>query len=163
MAESTKQDWPELNTEWASREVDMPNETSATSRVMPMGSLFKKMNPDAYAVTGPLGTIALNRELIEKDKQNLGDVLTHELTHVKQGKKGFLRQLSGDSEVESEAINREAMRKVNKNDVDLPSSNPLIQGPQEPKLNVAPQPGLLERLLKPRNPTLPTGITGVRG
>jgi hypothetical protein len=104
------QKWPELQREFVKREFDMPREANKTNKIMEMGPIFKWMNPDAYAVTGPFGTVSLNRQLIERDKQNLGDVLTHELAHIGQGKKGFLRQIYEPSQVENEAINREAMR-----------------------------------------------------
>lgn len=132
MSDSMGQEWPELASNWASLEQRMPNETAKTNRVMNMGPLMKWMNPDAYAVTGPLGTIALNRGLIDKDKQNLNDVLTHELAHVRQGKKGFLRNIINPSRVENEAIDFEAMHsKPKPKDTNLP----LIQtGPSSQQL-----------------------------
>lgn len=131
MSDQTARDWPQLQSEWASQEIRRPELTSKANRVMPMGRLFKWLNPDAYAVTGPFGTIALNRELIEKDKQNLSDVLTHELAHVGQGKKGFLRNFYQPSQVENEAINYEAnnARPVRK-DINLP----VQTGPTSAKL-----------------------------
>lgn len=132
MSGRTAQNWPELERAWASRQINMPNETAATSRVTNMGPLFRTMNPDAYAVTGPMGNIALNRGLIEKDGQNIDDVLTHELTHVGQGKGGFLRQLYGDSKVETDAIDAEAMRKTIRNDINLPTMKPKL--PTKPLL-----------------------------
>lgn len=131
MSDSLSQEWPQLAQSWAGREMAMPNETAKTNRVMTMGPLMKWLNPDAYAVTGPLGTIALNRGLIEKDNQNLNDVLTHELTHVKQGKKGFLRNFYEPSRVEDEAINYEAMHShPMPKDINLP----LETGPTSAKL-----------------------------
>ena len=121
MSDSTSQQWPELAKEWAGAEMRHPDLTNKTNRVMNMGRLFKWLNPDAYAATGPFGTIALNRELIEKDKQNLSDVLTHELAHVGQGGYGFLRNFFQPSTVENEAIDFEARHARPKSrDINLP-------------------------------------------
>lgn len=133
MSESMQSEWPELQREFVKREFDMPQEAAATNRMFRMGPVMKWLNPDAYAVTGPLGTIALNRELIEKDKQNLGDVLTHELTHIGQGKRGFLRNIYEPSVVENEAINREALR-YRPRDVNLPVEKGIKIGPTSAKL-----------------------------
>lgn len=119
MSERTKQEWPELEAAYAGREIEMPEETARANRIINMGPFTRFMNPDAYAVTGPFGTIALNRALIEKENQDLSDILIHELSHVGQGKKGFLRNYFNPSEIENEAINREAMRKVRKGDIYL--------------------------------------------
>lgn len=114
-------EWPELQKQWAGRQVEMPKEADQVNKIGKMGIFSKWRNPDAYAVTGPFGTINLNRDLIEKDKQDLGDVLVHELTHVGQGKQGFLRKIYNPSAVENEAVNAEAMRKVRKEDIPLRS------------------------------------------
>lgn len=119
LSESTAQNWPQLQQQWAGREIEMPEETARVNRIINAGPLFRYFNPDAYAVTGPFGTVALNRPLIEKEGQDLGDVLTHELAHIGQGKKGFLRKFYEPSKVEEEAINREAMRKVRRSDIPL--------------------------------------------
>lgn len=103
------QNWPELELEMARMERQFPNET-AKARLMQMGPLQRWRTPDAYAATGPMGTIALNRQLIERENQNLGDVLSHELAHVGQGPGGFLRNIIDPSGVENEAINKESMR-----------------------------------------------------
>lgn len=112
-------DWPELDSKWAGREIEMPDEAGKVNRIMPMNFLTKFMNPDAYASTSPFGTISLNRELIEKDKQDLGDVLAHEMAHVGQGKSGFLRKFYEPNKVENEAIDKEALRKVRKGNIHL--------------------------------------------
>lgn len=136
MSNSLSQQWPDLAKSWASHEMSMPQETARTNRVMEMGPLMRWLNPDAYAVTGPLGTIAMNRGLIEKDKQNLDDVLTHELVHVRQGKKGFLRNFYEPSAVEDEAINYEALHsKPKPKDINLP-------------LNTGPSSAQLRKLVK---------------
>lgn len=111
--------WPELQKQWAGREIEYPEDAAKVNSISEMGPFSKWRYPDAYAVTGPLGNIYLNRKLIEKDKQDLSSVLSHELKHVGQGFGGFLRQMY-DPNVENEAINREAMRPVRK-DIHLPA------------------------------------------
>lgn len=111
--------WPELEASFAGREIEMPAEANKVNRIINMGPFSRWRNPDAYAVTGPFGTIALNRKLIEKDNQNLDDVLVHELAHVGQGKSGFLRKFFNSSDIEQEAINREALRNVRREDIPL--------------------------------------------
>ena len=136
MSDSLAQQWPDLAKSWASREMQYPEMTSQTNRVFEMGPLMKWLNPDAYAVTGPLGTIAMNRGLIERDNQNIDDVLTHELAHVRQGKKGFLRNYYEPSKVEDEAINFEAMHSRPKpKDINLP-------------VDTAPTSGKLQKLVR---------------
>lgn len=134
MSNSTEKDWPQLAQEMNDAEISMPSEALATNRVTEMGPVSRFLHPDAYAVTSPFGTIAFNRALIEKDKQNLGDVVTHELTHIGQGKSAFLKKYvpGGLDKLEQEAVNREAMRPVRRNDVYL---RPKIQtGPSSSSL-----------------------------
>lgn len=113
MSGSMQQEWPELDTTFQKMERQFPNE-AAKARLINMGPLQRMRTPDAYAATGPLGTIALNRELIEKEKQSLEDVLSHELAHVGQGGMGFIRAIANPEGVEREAINKEAMRPLSK-------------------------------------------------
>lgn len=121
MSDSTAKNWPQLEQEVADAEVNMPNESQATNRVYEMGPVTRFLHPDAYAMTSPLGTIAFNRGLIEQDKQNLGDVVTHELTHIGQGKSAFFKkfQTGGLNKLEDEAVNKEAMRPIRRDDVYL--------------------------------------------
>lgn len=119
MSDSTAQQWPDLEKAVAGRQIEMPEESAKVNRVMSMGPLFKMLNPDAYAVTGPFKTIALNKDLIEHDKQDVNDVLAHELAHVGQGSRGFLRKFTEPDAVENEAVNREALRKVRRTDIRL--------------------------------------------
>lgn len=125
-------DWPELHQSWAGREIEMPKETAATRKVRPMNWYEKYWAaPDADAVTWPyLGTIALNRDLIEKNKQNLGDVLVHELTHVGQNRNtsilDFLKRMipggSGsyyEDPRETQAFEAERKRPVRRHDIEL--------------------------------------------
>lgn len=124
------QKWPELEQSWAGREIEMPQETQDTSSVRPMNWYEKNFAAkDADAITWPWGTIALNKDLIEKNKSNLGDVLVHELTHVGQNKTGMLDYLKGlyrsaTSSYEADpreqsAFAAEVNRKVRKKDIDL--------------------------------------------
>lgn len=170
MSESAAKAWPALEASVAGRQVEMPNESAKVGRVMPMGMLSKLMYPDAYAVTGPMGTIAMNRELIEKDKQNIDDVLAHELAHVGQGKMGFLRKFYEPNKVEDEAVNREALRNVRREDIPLRSNGPIdptiaersrqnIRKKPQPK----PEPGLLQRIFGREEMMPPENITGARG
>lgn len=170
MSESTAKEWPALEASMAGRQNEMPVESAKMGRVMPMGRLSKMMYPDAYAVTGPMGTIAMNRELIEKDKQNIDDVLTHELAHVGQGKKGFLRKFYEPNKVEDEAVNREALRNVRREDIRLPDNGPVdptipirsrIAARKKPAAK--PAPGLLQRIFGREEMMPPERITGARG
>lgn len=119
MSDKTAKDWPELENAVAGRQIEMPNESAKVNRIMEMGPIFKYFHPDAYAVTGPMGTISMNKQLIKNDKQDVNDVLAHELTHVGQGKSGFLRKFYEPNAVEDEAVNRESMRNVQKGDIFL--------------------------------------------
>ena len=116
---SLEKEWPELKSAFAGREIEMPGESEKVNWIKQMGPIMKMLNPDAYAATNPFGVISVNKGLIEKDKQNLDDVLVHELAHIGQGKKGFLRKFFEPSRVEGEAINREGMRKVRRGDINL--------------------------------------------
>ena len=130
MSESTATKWPELQSEWAGRELEMPAETTLTNRVRPMNWYEKYASgPNADAITWPWGTIALNKDVIEQNKSNLGDVLVHELTHIGQ-KPGILKYmrnlLPGGPEYlarpeEQEAFQAEAERRVRRKDIQLPS------------------------------------------
>lgn len=111
--------WPELAQNWASREIEMPNETGQVNRIQPMGWLGKALSGGAYASSNPLtGIMSVNRDAIDKDNQNLGDVLTHELTHMGQGPMGMIRGLFSN-QMEDEAVNAEAFRKVRRKDIHL--------------------------------------------
>jgi len=139
LPESLSQKWPELQRQWVGQEMEYPNEAARVNRIMEAGPIFKMLNPDAYAVTGPFGTISLNRELIEKDKQDLGNVLAHELGHVEQGKKGFLRQFYDRDKLEEGAINKESFRPRRTKDI-------LLRAPiEEPKFS---REEMLERMKK---------------
>lgn len=119
LSSNLRKSWPELEQSWAGREIEMPEEAADVNKIAEMNWLQKRMYPDTYGVTSPFGTIGLNRELIEKDKQNLGDVLVHELAHVGQGKGGFLRKFYEPNKLEDEAVNREALRNVRREDIPL--------------------------------------------
>lgn len=139
LSESSKKKWPDLERSWAAREIDMPRETEDTIHVGEMGPISKILFRNAYGITGPLGNISLNRGAIERDKQNLDDVLTHELTHVGQGSKAgilgnFKNIMSAPKDynlrpMEKEAFQAEQDRKVIRNDIELEPMN-------KPKKNV---------------------------
>lgn len=116
---TTEEEYPGIRAAWSGREIEFPEESSQVNRIRPMNFLTKLLNPDAYAATSLFGTIGLNRENIERDKQSLPDVLTHELAHIGQGKKGFLRRLYEPRKVEDEAVDKEANRKVRRGDIYL--------------------------------------------
>lgn len=124
--------WPELAKQWAGRQVERPDLAAKVGGISEMGLFSKWMNPDAYGSTSPFGHISLNRDLIEKDKQDLGDVLIHEMTHVGQGQKGFLRKYYEPNKVENEAVNAEGLRKVRKTDIPLRGNkiDPSIKVPE---------------------------------
>ena len=116
---STDKAWPELRKVWSGRQIEAPDKEGSVTSVKPMGMFNKWRYPDAYAVTGPFGGIQLNRDLIQNENQDLGDVLIHEMTHAKQGGGGFLRKFYNPSAVENEAIDAEVMRKVHRKDIEL--------------------------------------------
>ena len=120
ISESTDKEWPELRGAFAGREIERPDLAGSVTSVKPMGMFNRWRYPDAYAVTNPLGGIQLNKQLIDKEKSDINDILIHEMTHAKQGGGGFLRKLYNPDPVEHEAINAEAMRKVRKTDIHLP-------------------------------------------
>ncbi len=119
ISEKTTQEWPELAASWAGRQVERPDLEGNVTSIKPMGMWNKWRYPDAYAVTNPLGGIQLNRELIDKEKSNIGDILVHEMTHANQGAGGFLRKFYNPSKDEDAAINAESLRKVRKTDIHL--------------------------------------------
>lgn len=77
-----QEDWPGLESAWASRQVNQPRDTSGVNaRAM---YPWEKLTGGS-ALNYPWGTIAVNRQFTEEDK-NLEDTLVHELIHVKQRK-----------------------------------------------------------------------------
>jgi len=134
VSDRTKASWPELEKQWAGRQIEMPGPASKVNRIGEMGWLQRQLNPNAYASTSPLGTIALNRQLIEGEKQDLGDVLAHEMTHVNQGGRGWLRSFTEPDKVENEAINAEAMRPIRRGDIELRAPIQATQQPKKPIL-----------------------------
>jgi hypothetical protein len=119
ISENTDKVYPELRAAWSGRQIERPDLEGQVTSIKPMGIFNKWRYPDAYAITNPLGGIQLNRELINKDKQDLNDVLIHEMTHANQGWGGFLRKIYNPSADENAAINAEALRKVRKEDIPL--------------------------------------------
>ena len=119
ISETTDKEWPELRGAWSGRQIERPDIEGSVTSVRPMSMFNRWRYPDAYATTNPLGGIQLNRSLIEKEKQDVNDVLIHEMTHAGQGGGGFLRKLFNPSIDENAAINAEAMRKVRKGNIEL--------------------------------------------
>jgi hypothetical protein len=119
ISENTDKVYPELRAAWSGRQIERPDLEGQVTSIKPMGIFNKWRYPDAYAITNPLGGIQLNRELINQDKQDLNDVLIHEMTHANQGWGGFLRKIYNPSADENAAINAEALRKVRKEDIPL--------------------------------------------
>lgn len=103
--------WPELAQSWKTMQGEYPAETAAVPRISTMGPISKMIHGNADAVTGPFGTIHLNKDVIGRNGQDINDVLAHELTHVGQGPiSGLIRKMFGDPTIENQAVNREAMR-----------------------------------------------------
>ena len=90
MSDDTTTEWPELANAWAGREIELPQEAAATKAVRPMNSFEKFISGDAAGLTWPWKTIAVNRDVVENEGMDLGDVLAHELIHVGQNSLGGL-------------------------------------------------------------------------
>ena len=121
VSDATEQSMPGVRAAWTGRQIERPDLEGSVNSIKPMGIINRWRYPDAYAVTSPFGGIQLNKALIDKDKQDINDVLIHEMAHAKQGGGGFLRKLYNPDPVEHEAINAEALRKVRKTDIPLRS------------------------------------------
>lgn len=128
-------DWPAAQTAWANEQIRQPNITNAVGTVRPMNWYERKFAaPGADAIQWPWGTIAMNRQNIEANKSDVGDVLVHELKHVEQGPSlmRYLRNTIGGKDYlarpeEQEAFQAEAERNVRRGDIQLP-------GPKTPPL-----------------------------
>jgi hypothetical protein len=128
MSESVYDDYPELAKEWASAQINMPREAAMVNRVGPMGLISRNTPPykDASGVTGPMGTIAINRKAVTEDK-NLKEVLQHELTHAgakPRGITGFMESKVypwAERPEEKEAIAAESKFQRRMSDIYLPS------------------------------------------
>lgn len=130
LSQNTAKQWPELEKQWAGRQIEMPNEEGKVTSLGTMNMFDKFRYPDTFGVTGPFGGIKLNRELIEKENADVGDILVHEMTHAGQGSGGFLKRLVNPklgNELENQAINKEALRKVRKHDIELRPEQPVIK------------------------------------
>ena len=119
ISESTDKAWPELRAAWSGRQIERPDLEGNVTSIRPMPFWNKWRYPDAYATMDSFGRMQINRELVDKEKQDINDVLIHEMTHANQGMSGFLRRLYNPSANENEAINAEALRKVRKTDIPL--------------------------------------------
>ena len=133
LSESNSEQWPQLAASWAGRQHEMPDEVQGVSNLRPM-NIFERyfFGPTVNAATYPWGSIALNRENIEKNKVNMDNLLVHELTHVGQGQREGIAKsmITGGSmdmpDYEAEAYDAENNRyKKNRlTDIKLPNSNP---------------------------------------
>lgn len=119
LSQGTANKWPELRQAWAGMQSQYPRDANKVSHIGEMGPLSKMIHGDADAITGPFGSIKLNRDIIAKNGQNVNDVLAHELTHVGQGPMAFIRKMFGDPTVESDAVDREALRNRRTGNIDL--------------------------------------------
>ena len=110
--------WPDLEQAWLNRQVNQPRETQGVS-VRPTNAIenfwLNNVGGGVSAVNYPWGTIAINRKVVEEDK-NLEDTLTHEITHRNQGLRPKMRFLDlfrswENRELEKEAITSESKYK----------------------------------------------------
>ena len=83
---------------------------------------------------------------------------------------GFLRKFYEPSKVENEAIDREALRNVRREDIPLPNDgqvDPTIAARSRQPIRKKPapkaEPGLLRRIFGPEQMMPPENITGPRG
>lgn len=110
---------PDIARAWAGRQVEFPEAAKNVMSVKPM-SMFRKMISDnPYGYTSPLGQISINLDQIRADKQDINDVMAHEMEHANQGMMGYFRNMLGIGNDENKAINAEAMRKVRRTDIPL--------------------------------------------
>lgn len=127
--------WPALDAEKARFATSEMPEQMRDANVQPMNAVERRLLPSAYGVTYPWGRVALNRPAIEANRQNLGDTLAHELTHVKQGQHlGMLGLLQRDMfsrqpayldrPHEIEAFVAEGHRPIHRRDIHLPYEAP---------------------------------------
>jgi len=112
--------YPDVEKAFAGRSVEFPENAAKVNRIGEMGFLKRKLTGDAYGSTSPFGTIELNMPAIQRDKQDINDVLSHEMAHAGQGISGFLKSFYS-REPEDKAINSEVFRKVRKTDIQLPN------------------------------------------
>lgn len=111
--------YPEVQGAYNTRSLEAPQDAANVRRIGEMGFLKKMLTGDAYGSTSPFGTIELNMDAIRRDKQDVSDVLSHEMAHAGQGMMGHIKQLFGDRTPEDQAINAEVFRKVRKTDIPL--------------------------------------------
>lgn len=129
MSEQDTKDYPELASAWAGREIEMPDEAAATKSVRPMNWLERNtVGADAAGLTWPWGTIAINPDVVKRDKMDLGEVLAHELVHVGQYsnplnilRNAYKKYTKGyaDQPSELEAFEHTARRPVRTKDIPL--------------------------------------------
>lgn len=74
---------PDMAREWANMERRMPDTTAKVKQLRYMTPNEVSTDPNAYAFAFPDKSIAVNMNNINKSKYNQGELLTHELTHIK--------------------------------------------------------------------------------
>lgn len=129
MSEDVTKQYPDLASAWAGREIEMPAEAAATRNVRPMNWIENKFSgDDTVAMTWPWGTIAINPDRAKQQKQNLGEVLAHELVHVGQNSNPMnllrnayhnLKPYGAEQPREAEAFEYTARRPVRTKDISL--------------------------------------------
>lgn len=128
--EKDAQEWPEMASSWAGRNIENPTASAQVGRIRPMNFLEKVVLPGAQGYTSPWGTIAYNRNNLPNE--DLGDFLAHELVHIEQQNRpgsgiiGGLRSAFSapkpytERDYEREAFAREGQRPVRRSDIRLP-------------------------------------------
>jgi hypothetical protein len=138
LPEKRAEDWPELAKSWAGRQYEMPNESKGVNNLRPMNMLERMYyGPTVNAATYPGGSIALNRQNIEKNKINMDNLLVHELTHIGQGQRGgIMKSYAEGGSMDMPPYEREAydaennrMNNVRTTDIEL---KPPRMGPPSP-------------------------------
>lgn len=122
MSDRMAKKFPEVEAAYAGRSIEFPENAANVRRVGEMGKIKQWLTGNAYGSTSPFGTIELNMDAIRRDKQDVNDVLAHEMAHAGQGMMGHIRSMFGSHEPENKAINAEVFRKVRKGDIQLPNT-----------------------------------------
>lgn len=78
-------DWPELGPAYAMVAKEMPDAVSGLRQVRPMNWLERHtFSPSTQAITYPNNTVVYNKQAAHDVYERPEDLLTHELTHVRQ-------------------------------------------------------------------------------
>lgn len=125
MSDQSMEQNPDIARAWAGRQAEFPEAASSVMSVQPMSTLRKMLSNNAYGYTSPMGQIKINLDQVRADNQDINDVMMHEMEHARQGTGSYFSNLFS-SKPEEAAINKEALRKVRRNDIYLPSP-PIAQ------------------------------------